>query len=142
MTAMLNRVQLIGNIGDEPKPITTKSGHVFVTASLATNESVKRNDQWESMVEWHQLIFFGSMRKITGHLSKGSPVYIEGKLRNSSWTDANGTIHRTTNIMVSNVQLLGSSKAKEDQATEPTSPHAAAHLAEMQTMLAGSDVPF
>ena len=57
MSATLNKVQLIGNIGAEPKQITTKEGSFFVTASLATNEAVKRNGEWEAMVEWHQLIF-------------------------------------------------------------------------------------
>ena len=121
MSATLNKVQLIGNIGAEPKQITTKEGSIFVTASLATNKAVKRNGEWETMVEWHQLIFFGSMTKVTEHLRKGSQIFTEGKLRTNSWTDANGINHRATSIVVSNVQLLGQAKSKQEQASDPDS---------------------
>lgn len=144
MTATLNRVQLIGNIGAEPKSITTKEGSTFVTVSLATNEAVKRNDQWETIVEWHQLIFFGTMTKVTEHLHKGSQVFIEGKLRSNSWTDKDGINHRATSIVVSNVQLLGQAKSKQEQASDPISKSAEAHLSQMHEMLADNseEVPF
>lgn len=144
MSATLNKAQLIGNIGAEPKQITTKEGSVFVTASLATNDAVKRNGEWETVVEWHQLIFFGSMTKVTEHLRKGSQVFIEGKLRSNSWTDAKGTNHRATSIVVTNVQLLGQAKSKQDQAAEPVSATAEAHLAHMHDILADDsvDIPF
>lgn len=144
MSASLNKVHLIGNIGAEPKQITTKEGSVFVTASLATNEAVKRNGEWETMVEWHQLIFFGSMTKVTEHLRKGTQVFIEGKLRTNNRTDANGINHRATSIVVSNVQLLGQAKSKQDQASDPDSKSAEAHLAEMHEMLADNseELPF
>lgn len=144
MSATLNKIQLIGNIGAEPKQITTKEGSIFVTASLATNEAVKRNDEWETMVEWHQLIFFGSMTKVTEHLRKGSQVFIEGKLRTNSWTDTNGLNHHATSIVVSNVQLLGQAKSKQEQASDLDSKSAEAHLAQMHDMLAdhSEEIPF
>jgi len=138
MTAALNKIQLIGNIGADPKAITTKDGSFFVTASLATNESVKRNGKWESMVEWHLLIFFGSMTKITEHLRKGSQIYLEGRLRSNSWTDSAGT-----NIVVTSVQLLGY-RTKEAEATDSVSTSAEVHLAQMRDMLEASseEIPF
>ena len=144
MTATLHRVQLIGNIGAEPKSITTKVGNLFVTASLATNDAIKRNGEWDTIVEWHQLIFFGGLTKITEHLHKGSQVYIEGKLRSNNWTDAGGTTHRSTNIVVTNVQLLGQAKPKQEMAAEPASMNAEAHIAQMHDMLANAseEVPF
>lgn len=144
MTATLNKIQLIGNIGAEPKAITTKEGTLFVTASLATNEAVKLNGEWESMVEWHQLIFFGAMTRITEPLRKGSQVYLEGKLRSNNWTDSAGSPHRTTNIVVTNVQLLGHSKSKEGGTTESSSTGAEVHLAQMRDMLETSseEIPF
>ena len=145
MTATLHRVQLIGNIGAEPKSITTKAGNLFVTASLATNEPIKRNGEWETIVEWHQLIFFGSITNVCEHLHTGSQVFIEGKLRSNTWTDSSGTNHRSTNIVVTNVQLLGHSKPKQEEMTEqPPSMNAEAHLAQMHTMLAQSseDIPY
>ena len=144
MTATLNKVQLIGNIGAEPKSVTTKEGSIFVTASLATNDAVKRNGEWETMVEWHQLIFFGSMTKVTEHFRKGSQVFIEGKLRSNSWTDAKGINHRATSIVVTNVQLLGQTKSKQEQASDPVSKSAEAHLTHMHDMLTDNseEIPF
>lgn len=144
MTATLNKIQLIGNIGAEPKAVTTKDGNVFVTAPLATNEPMKRNGEWESIVEWHQLMFFGSMTKITEHLRKGSQIYVEGKLRSNSWTDKAGSLHRTTNIVVTNVQLLGHSKSKESEPAELASTSAEVHLERMRDILETSSeqVPF
>ena len=145
MTATLNKVRLIGHIGTEPKSITTKNQEsIFVTTSLATNEAVKRNGVWETMVEWHQLIFFGSLTKVTEHLHKGSQVFIEGKLRSNNWTDTKGVNHHATSIVVSNIQLLGQAKSKQEQASAPVSKSAEAHLAQMNDMLADNseEIPF
>jgi single-strand DNA-binding protein len=144
MTATLNKVQLIGYIGSDPKQVTTKNDSLFVTASLATNDTVKRNGAWETVVEWHQFIFFGSMTKIAEHLHKGSQIFIEGKLRSNSWTDASGGSHRATNIVVSNVQLLGHAKSKDGQAIVSEETTAETHLAQMREMLetSGEEIPF
>ena len=80
MTASLNHVQLIGNLGADPKSITGKNGQSFVTATLATNESFKRNDEWKTRVEWHQLLLFGKLSKVAEYLKKGSQIYLEGKV--------------------------------------------------------------
>ncbi|MGQ3892007.1 single-stranded DNA-binding protein [Legionella sp. CNM-4043-24] len=144
MTATLNKVSLIGHISAEPKSITTKGGNLFATVSLATNESLKRNGEWESVVEWHQLIFFGSMVKITEHLRKGSQVYIEGRIRSNNWTDNAGNTQRSTSIVVTNVQLLGHAKAKEEATKEPVSMSAETQLAQMREILETSseETPF
>ena len=115
MTSVLNRVQLIGHLGAKPKVITSKEGNTFVTASIATNESIKKDDEWVTLVEWHQLIFFGRFTKRAQHLNKGSQVYVEGKLRTNSWTDTAGNIQRQANIVVTNVQFLGESKATKEE---------------------------
>jgi single-strand DNA-binding protein len=144
MTATLNRVQLIGNLGADPKSYTTKEGSIFVTATLATDEAVKRNGEWETIIEWHQLIFFGSMTKITEHLHRGSQIFVAGRLRTNNRTDANGINHRATSIVVSNVQLLGHAKFKQEQASEPASKSAETHLAQVHDMLVENSeaVPF
>jgi len=76
MTASLNKVQLIGNLGAELKTITSQNGQSFVTATLATNESSKQNDEWKTRIEWHQLVMFGKLTKIVEYLQKGSQVYV------------------------------------------------------------------
>lgn len=141
MTASLNKVQLIGNLGAEPKVITGKEGQSFVTATLATNESFKQGDEWKTRVEWHQLVFFGKLSKVTEFLHKGSQVFIEGKLRSNSWTDNDGNSRQTISIVVSNIQLLSSGKANEDKAAIST---AESHIAQMREMLQepSEDVPF
>ena len=141
MTASLNKVQLIGNLGAEPKIITGKDGQSFVTATLATNESFKQNDEWKSRTEWHQLIFFGNQTKVTEFLHKGSQVFIEGKLRTNPWTDKDGNSRQSISIVVSNIQLLGQGKPNDDKQATNT---AESHMAQMREMLqeTSEDVPF
>lgn len=141
MTASLNKVQLIGNLGADPKVITGKDGQSFVSATLATNESFKQNDEWKARVEWHQLIFFGNFTKVTEFLHKGSQVFIEGKLRSNTWTDKEGNTRQSISIVVSNIQLLGQGKASEDKTATSI---ADSHMAQMRDMLQGAseDTPF
>ncbi len=141
MTASLNRVQLIGNIGAEPKTITGKDGQSFVTATLATNESYKQHDEWKTRVEWHQLVFFGKFTKITEYLQKGSQVFVEGKLRSNKWTDNEGNLRQAVSIVVSNIQLLGQAKLTEDHSSSTT---AESQLAKMREVLQDESevVPF
>ncbi|WP_131782797.1 single-stranded DNA-binding protein [Legionella gresilensis] len=113
MTAFLNRIQLIGHLGTEPKDITSKSGQTFITATLATNESFKIKEEWHTRAEWHQLVFFGILNKVTEYLQKGSLVFIEGKLRSNPWTDEDGNNRHSISIVVSNIQLLGQAKASQ-----------------------------
>ncbi|HHT9843846.1 TPA: single-stranded DNA-binding protein [Legionella pneumophila] len=140
MTASLNRVTLIGNLGAEPKTITGKDGQSFITATLATNESFKQNDEWKTRVEWHQLVMFGKLTKIAEYLKKGSQVYVEGKLRSNQWTDGDGNTRQSLSIVVSNIQLLGHSKS----ADEISNKTAESHMAQMREMLQeeSEDTPF
>lgn len=84
------------------------------------------------------------MTKVTEHLHKGTPIFVDGKLRTNNRTDANGINHRATCIVASNVQLLGQAKSKQEQAPEPASKSAETHLAQMHDMLAenSEEVPF
>ncbi|CZG39230.1 Helix-destabilizing protein [Legionella pneumophila] len=140
MTASLNKVQLIGNLGAEPKAITSQNGQSFVTATLATNESFKQKEEWKTRVEWHQLVMFGKLTKVAEYLQKGSQIYVEGKLRSNQWTDEDGNTRHSLSIVVSTIQLLGQSKP----ADETTSKTADSHMAQMREMLQteSEDIPF
>ncbi|HHN3503383.1 TPA: single-stranded DNA-binding protein [Legionella pneumophila] len=140
MTASLNKVQLIGNLGADPKTITSQNGQSFVTVTLATNESFKQNDEWKTRVEWHQLVMFGKLTKIVEYLQKGSQVYVEGKLRSNQWTDGDGNTRHSLSIVISNIQLLGQSKPADETANKT----AESHMAQMRDMLQADseDVPF
>ncbi|QDP72155.1 single-stranded DNA-binding protein [Legionella israelensis] len=140
MTAALNRVTLIGNLGAYPKTIAGKDGQSFVTAILATNEAFKQNEEWKTRVEWHQLVMFGKLTKVAEYLQKGSQVYVEGKLRSNQWTDGDGNTRQSLSIVVNNIQLLGQSKS----ADENSSRTAESHMAQMREMLQqnSEDIPF
>lgn len=140
MTAALNRVTLIGNLGADPKTIAGKDGQSFVTAILATNEAFKQNEEWKTRVEWHQLVMFGKLTKVAEYLQKGSQVYVEGKLRSNQWTDGDGNTRQSLSIVVNNIQLLGQSKS----ADENSSRTAESHMAQMREMLQqnSEDIPF
>lgn len=140
MTVSLNRVQLIGNLGADPKSITGKDGQSFVTATLATNESFKQNDEWQTRVEWHQLILFGKLTKVAEYLQKGSQVYLEGKLRSNQWTDNEGKIRQALSIVVSHIQLLSSPKPADESSNKT----AEQHMAQMREMLQpnSEEIPF
>ena len=125
MTASLNRIQLIGNIGAEPKTIAGKDGKTFVTATLATNESFKQGDEWQTSVQWHQLVLFGKQINIAEYLKKGSLVFVEGKLRSSQWTDNDGNTRHNINVIVNNMQLLGHSKSADELSSQTASDHMA-----------------
>lgn len=140
MTAALNRVTLIGNLGAEPKTITGKDGQSFVTATLATNETFKQNEEWKTRVEWHQLVMFGKLTKVAEYLQKGTQVYVEGKLRSNQWTDGDGKTRQSLSIVVNNIQLLAQPKPADETASKT----AESHMAQMREMLQtdSEDVPF
>ncbi|KTD27477.1 single-stranded DNA-binding protein [Legionella israelensis] len=140
MTASLNKVQLIGNLGAEPKTITSQNGQSFVTATLATNESFKQNDEWQTRVEWHQLVMFGKLTKVAEYLQKGSQVYVEGKLRSNHWTDGDGNTRHSLSVVVNSIQLLGQSKPTNETANKT----AESHMAQMREMLQteSEEIPF
>ncbi len=64
--AALNKIQLIGHVGQSPKSTLTKENHPVASVSLATNESFKRHGEWETTTEWHHLVFFGKLATFAG----------------------------------------------------------------------------
>jgi len=112
MYALRNKVQLIGHLGNEPEVKVTEKGKKWVRFSLATNETY-RNTQGEKITEtqWHQLVAWGKMAEIAGkYLLKGREVAVEGKLVNRSYTDKEGIKRYITEILVSEILLLGARK--------------------------------
>ena len=139
--AVLNKVQLIGRVGHSPRSTQTKENHSIASVSLATNESYRQNGEWETITEWHNLVFFGKLATLAiERLQKGSQVYIEGKLRSNRWTDAEGVARQAINIVVQAIQFIDNAKPKEipEQADLLTPEE---HLAQMHSMLLESE-PF
>lgn len=113
MYALKNKVQLIGNLGNNPEVKTLEGGKKMAKFSVATNETY-RNAKGEKVVEtqWHNLIAWGKVAEIAEKfLHKGSEVALEGKLINRSYNDKDGNKKYVTEIQVNELLMLGE-KAK------------------------------
>jgi len=101
---MLNKVQLIGNIGKQPEIRSTKDGKEIANFSLATSKKWRdKNGDKQDKTEWHKIVVFseGLVSFIKQYIVKGSKVYIEGELCGRKWTDSDGKEQYTTEIVVS-----------------------------------------
>jgi len=109
MNTLRNKVQLIGNLGNAPEIITLESGKKLAKFSIATNESYK-NAQGEKITDtqWHNLVAWNKTAEIVEkYLEKGKEVAIEGKLTSRSYDDKEGTKLYITEVVVSELLLLG-----------------------------------
>ena len=107
----VNRVILVGNLGQEPETKYTPSGSAITNISVATSESWKdkQTGQQQERTEWHRVKFFNRLAEIAGeYLKKGSKVYIEGSLRTNKWQDQSGQDRYTTEIVANEMQMLDS----------------------------------
>src|SRR4051812_48434600 len=84
----VNKVILLGNIGQAPETKTLSNGTLLTTASIATNDRFKQGDEWKDRAEWHSVLFYGKLAEIArDYLRKGGKVYLEGRIRTDSWED-------------------------------------------------------
>ena len=106
----VNKVILVGNLGQDPEVRYIPNGSAVATLSLATSESWrdKQSGDQKEVTEWHRVVIFGKLAEIAGeYLRKGSQVYIEGHLRTRKWTDQAGADHYTTEIVADELKMLG-----------------------------------
>jgi len=109
MNTLRNRVQLIGNLGNDPEIITLESGRKLAKFAIATNETYK-NDKGEKVTDtqWHQLVAWGKSAEIVEkYVTKGKEIAIEGKLAHRSYEDKNGEKKYITEVVISELLLLG-----------------------------------
>jgi single-strand DNA-binding protein len=110
MAKGINKVILIGNLGKDPEVKYLPSGSAVCNVTMATSENWKDKESGEKKerTEWHNVVFFGKVAEIAGeYLRKGSQVYVEGSLRTRKWQDKEGKDRYTTEIVVSDMQMLG-----------------------------------
>jgi len=115
MSTLRNNVQLIGNVGNTPEIKNLESGKKVVNFSLATNDFY-RNSKGEKMqdTQWHNLVAWGKTAEIVEkYVSKGKEIAIDGKLTSRSYEAEDGTIKYVTEIVVSEILLLGGNSAAE-----------------------------
>ncbi|NDJ59308.1 single-stranded DNA-binding protein SSB1 [Enterobacteriaceae bacterium 4M9] len=110
----VNKVILVGNLGQDPEIRYLPSGGAVANMTLATSESWrdKQTGEMKEQTEWHRVVMFGKLAEVAGeYLRKGSQVYIEGQLRTRKWTDQSGQERYTTEINVPQIggvmQMLG-----------------------------------
>jgi single-strand DNA-binding protein len=109
--ASVNKVILIGNLGKDPETRYLPSGDAVTNITVATTESWKdkKSGDKQEHTEWHRISFFGRQAEVAGeYLKKGSPVYIEGRIRTRKWQDKEGQDRYSTEIVADRMQLLGS----------------------------------
>ena len=108
--ASVNKVILVGNLGKDPEVRYMPSGSAICTVTLATSRQWKDKTSGERQeeTEWHRVTFFDRMAEIAGeYLKKGRPVYVEGRLKTRKYTDKEGVEKYSTEIVATDMQLLG-----------------------------------
>lgn len=111
MAKGINKVILVGHLGDDPEIKYMPSGGAVANISVATTDSWKDKTSGEKVdrTEWHRVVFFNRLAEVVGeYLRKGSQIYVEGALRTRKWQDQNGQDKYTTEIVGSEMQMLGS----------------------------------
>ncbi|WP_444941216.1 single-stranded DNA-binding protein [Microbulbifer sp. ZKSA004] len=130
MARGINKVILIGNLGNDPETKYMPSGGAVTNISLATSESWKdkQTGQQQERTEWHRVVFFNRLAEIAGeYLRKGAKVYVEGSLRTRKWQDKNSGQDRfTTEIVAAEMQMLDGQQngVQQGQGFQPPSPMA------------------
>ena len=125
--ASINKVILIGNLGKDPEVRYMPSGGAFATVSIATSEAWKdkQTGEQQERTEWHNVVFYDRLAEVVGeYLRKGRQIYVEGRLRTRKWQDKNGQDRYTTEIVASEMKMLGpreggGSAAFESRETRP-----------------------
>jgi single-strand DNA-binding protein len=124
MARGVNKVILIGNLGNDPVVRCTPSGSKVANVNLATSETWrdKQSGELQDRTEWHHVVFFNRLAEIVGeYLRKGSKIYVEGTLRTRKWTDKNGIERYTTEIIANEMHILDSrNSATGTHASHPT----------------------
>ena len=126
--ASVNKVILIGNLGADPETRYLPSGDAVTNIRIATTDTWKdKSGEKQEHTEWHRIAFFGKLAEIAGeYLKKGSPVYVEGRIRTRKWQDKEGQDRYSTEIVADRMQLLGArGGGAESMSREPATAAAA-----------------
>lgn len=117
--AGINKVIIVGNLGNDPEIRTMPNGEMIANISVATSESWtdKNTGEKKTQTEWHRIVLYRRLAEIAGqYLKTGSQVYIEGRLKTRKWQDSNGQDRYTTEIQGDNLQMLGGRQDEPKQA--------------------------
>ncbi|MDH1897805.1 single-stranded DNA-binding protein [Aeromonas caviae] len=152
----INKVILIGNLGQDPEVRYMSGGKAVTSITLATSETWrdKQTGEAKERTEWHRVVFMGMLAEVAGkHLKKGSQVYAEGKLRTRKWQDQSGQERYTTEVLVDSftgvLQMLGgkpqqgsSQKAQSQPPARPAATPSAGQQSNEPPFDYDDDLPF
>lgn len=142
---MLNKVQIIGNLGADPETRTFESGDMVANFSLATSESWKNKDgEKQTKTEWVNIVVFGKLAEVCErYVKKGDKIYVEGKLRSRSY-ESDGTTKYITEVVLEkfggNMIMLGGKKSEEG--SEQAAPAESSASESVNEPLEVDDIPF
>lgn len=111
MARGVNKVILIGNLGNDPEVRYTPNGNAVANVTLATSMTWrdKQTGELQERTEWHRIVFFNRLAEIVGeYLRKGSKIYVEGSLRTRKWQDKTGIDRYTTEVIANEMHMLDS----------------------------------
>ena len=113
---MVNKVQLLGNLGKDPEVRETKSGNI-VNMVMATSEKyTDKSGQKQENTEWHNLVVFGKLADVVSkYVKKGDKLYVEGSITTRKWEDKDGNTRYTTEVKVRDLTMLGGGDKKATQ---------------------------
>lgn len=113
----LNKVIIIGNVGNDPETRTMPNGESVTNMSVATTDVWKdKNGVRQERTEWHRVVLFSKLSEIASeYVKKGKLMYIEGKLVTRKWEDREGVTHYTTEIVATTFKMLGHKSVEVDE---------------------------
>ena len=145
MSRGVNKVILVGNLGQKPEMRYTATQTAVANISIATTESWKDKESGENRdkTEWHRVVFFGNLAEIAErYLDKGSSVYVEGKIQTRKWQDKEGKDRWTTEILGNQLTMLGSRNSSDSGSQQDTSSETPFPEDDSGPGLSDDDIPF
>ena len=145
MSRGVNKVILVGNLGQKPEMRYTATQTAVANISIATTESWKDKESGENRdkTEWHRVVFFGNLAEIAErYLDKGSSVYVEGKIQTRKWQDKEGKDRWTTEILGNQLTMLGSRNSNDSGSQRDTSSETPFPEDDSGPGLSDDDIPF
>jgi len=121
MAGSLNKVSLIGNLGQDPEVRHLENGTTVANFSIATTESFtdKNTGQRRDITDWHSIVVWRGLAKVVEqYVKKGHKVYVEGKLKTRQWQDKENNTRYTTEVVVDNLIMLNSPQQKQNNGGE------------------------
>ena len=142
---MINKVILVGRLGRDPELRYTPSGTAVANFSMATDERWTANGETQSRTEWHNIVVWSKLAEICNqYLTKGRLIFIEGRLQTRDWEDKDGNKRRTTEIVASDMKMLGGRRedapAENTVAAETGSSSESSN--ELEVGITDDDIPF